>query len=121
MDNLKEGSWIEFDGYSKNGKAYTAKQLKVVDELAALGDDLNDSKPAKSAISDATVNNLSAQIRDGGMVRVRAVNDAMQDKEMPFWDKVAYVNQAVNLYSASTMTESEANAEYDDQGQRIPF
>ena len=55
------------------------------------------------------------------MVRVRAVNDAMQDKEMPFWDKGAYVNQAVNLYSASTMTESEANAEYDDQGQRIPF
>lgn len=121
MDNLKEGSWIEFDGYSKNGKAYTAKQLKVVDELAALGDDLNDSKSTAAAMSDATVNNLSAQIRDGGMVRVRAVNDAMQDKEMPFWDKVAYVKQAVNLYSASTMTESEANAEYDDQGQRIPF
>ena len=32
-----------------------------------------------------------------------------------------YVKQAVNLYSASTMDESEARAEYDDKGQKIPF
>ena len=45
----------------------------------------------------------------------------MNDKDMEFWDKLSYVKQAVNLYSASTMDESEARAEYDDKGQKIPF
>ena len=55
------------------------------------------------------------------MVRVRAVNDAVLDKEMKWSDKVQYVKQAVNLYSASTMDDAEVSAEYDEEGQRIPF
>ena len=118
MDSLKEGEWIEFEGYSKNGKTYTAKQLKVAEGLEALADDnLNQDTPSSKKITSA----ISDQIRSGDMVRVRAVNDAMTDKDMEFWDKLAYVKQAVNLYSASTMDESEAKAEYDDKGQKIPF
>ena len=116
MDSLKEGIWIEFDGYSKNGKSYTAKQLKVIDEIDTIADDTDDNtvtKKVTTAITD--------QLRSGDMVRVRAVNDAMLDKEMPFIDKVQYVKQAVNVYSASQMTESEVSAEYDDKGQKIPF
>lgn len=119
MGTLKEGSWIEFDGYSKNGKSYTAKQLKVVDELAALADDPDESTPATP--TKKVVNTITDQLRSGDMVRVRAVNDSMLDKEMPFLDKVQYVKQAVNVYSASQMSESEVSAEYDDKGQKIPF
>ena len=118
MGTLKEGSWIEFDGYSKNGKSYTAKQLKVVDELAALADDIDDES---TKITKKVSTALTDQLRSGDMVRVRAVNDAMLDKEMPFLDKVQYVKQAVNVYSASQMSESEVSAEYDDKGQKIPF
>jgi len=84
--------------------------------LEALADDSTDSTPAAKVTS-----NISKQLQSGDMVRVRAVNDAMNDKDMEFWDKLAYVKQAVNLYSASTMDESEAKAEYDDKGQKIPF
>ena len=116
MDSLKEGEWIEFEGYSKNGKTYTAKQLKIAEGLEALADDSTDAAPAAKITSS-----ISKQLQSGDMVRVRAVNDAMNDKDMEFWDKLSYVKQAVNLYSASTMDESEARAEYDDKGQKIPF
>tara|TARA_E500000318_G_scaffold80035_1_gene75078 strand:- start:1348 stop:1914 length:567 start_codon:yes stop_codon:yes gene_type:complete len=119
-NTLKEGSWIEFDGYSKNGKSYTAKQLKVVDDLEALADD-NLDEDTSSPITKTITKSLNDQLRSGDMVRVRAVNDAMLDKEMPWLDKLAYVKMAVNLYSASTMDDSEVSAEYDDKGQRIPF
>ena len=36
-------------------------------------------------------------------------------------DKVQYVKQAVNLYSASNMDDAEVSAEYDEEGKRIPF
>ena len=116
MDSLKEGEWIEFEGYSKNGKTYTAKQLKIAEGLEALANDSTDAAPAAKITSS-----ISKQLQSGDMVRVRAVNDAMNDKDMEFWDKLSYVKQAVNLYSASTMDESEARAEYDDKGQKIPF
>ena len=118
MDALKEGEWIEFEGYSKNGKTYTAKQLKVAEGLEALADDdLNQDTPSGKKITSA----ITDQLRSGDMVRVRAVNDAMLDKDMKWSDKVKYVKQAVNLYSASTMDEAEVSAEYDEEGQRIPF
>ena len=110
--------WIEFEGYSKNGKTYTAKQLKVAEGLEALADDnLNQDTTSSKKITSA----ITDQLRSGDMVRVRAVNDAMLDKDMKWSDKVKYVKQAVNLYTASTMDEAEVSAEYDEEGQRIPF
>ena len=117
MDTLKEGEWIEFEGYSKNGKTYTAKQLKVAEGLEALADDLDETKVTAKKVTTT----ITDALRSGDMVRVRAVNDAMLDKEMKWSDKVQYVKQAVNLYSASTMDDAEVSAEYDEEGQRIPF
>jgi len=46
---------------------------------------------------------------------------ASRQEEIAFEDQVAYVNRAVNLYSASNMKPEEVSAEYDDKGQKIPF
>ena len=33
----------------------------------------------------------------------------------------SYVRRAVNLYSASTMTEEEVSTEFTDNGEKVPF
>ena len=120
---LKEGSWIEFDGYSKNGKSYTAKQLKAVDALSVLDEDpMANDAPKKAATSHG--NAIDTALRDAGMVKVRAVNDIMvasRTEDISFGDQVKYVQRAVNLLHASNMNHDEVDAEYDDKGQKIPF
>ena len=121
--SLKEGAWIEFEGYSKNGKAYTAKQLKAVDDLSVLDDDVS-TPAAKKPTSTNLGSVIDQALRSMDMVRVRAVNDIMlasRQEEIAFEDQVSYVNRAVNLYSASNMQPEEVSAEYDDKGQKIPF
>jgi len=119
--SLKEGDWIEFNGYSKNGKAYTAKELKAVDGLDVIDEDVNqESKPTKQKPN----NSIDSSVQSAGMVRVRAVNDisvASLDKEISFGDQIKYVKRAVNLLHASSMESEEVGAEYDDKGQKLPF
>ena len=119
--SLKEGDWIEFNGYSKNGKAYTAKELKAVDGLDVIDEDVNqESKPTKQKSN----NSIDSSVQAAGMVRVRAVNDisvASLDKEISFGDQIKYVKRAVNLLHASSMESEEVGAEYDDKGQKLPF
>tara|TARA_R110000803_G_scaffold3023_1_gene10383 strand:- start:1141 stop:1710 length:570 start_codon:yes stop_codon:yes gene_type:complete len=121
--SLKEGAWIEFDGYSKNGKAYTAKQLKSVDALDVLDEDpMASDAPKKPTNNVGTA--IDAAMRSMDMIRVRAVNDIMVEsrkEQIVFSDQVAYVKRAINLYCASNMDDEEASAEYDDKGQKIPF
>ena len=119
--SLKEGDWIEFNGYSKNGKAYTAKEIKAVDSLDVIDEDVNqESKPTKQKSN----NSIDSSVQAAGMVRVRAVNDisvASLDKEISFGDQIKYVKRAVNLLHASSMESEEVGAEYDDKGQKLPF
>ena len=119
--SLKEGDWIEFNGYSKNGKAYTAKEIKAVDSLDVIDEDVNqESKPTKQKPN----NSIDSSVQAAGMVRVRAVNDisvASLDKEISFGDQIKYVKRAVNLLHASSMESEEVGAEYDDKGQKLPF
>ena len=121
--SLKEGAWIEFDGYSKNGKAYTAKAIKSVDDLSVLDENpMANDAPKKAATSHG--NAIDTALRDAGMVKVRAVNDIMvasRAEDISFGDQVKYVQRAVNLLHASNMNYEEVDAEYDDKGQKIPF
>jgi hypothetical protein len=119
-NSLKEGCWIEFDGYSKNGKSYTAKQIKIVNNV----DVAVDQTPTDKKANPNTGSAIDTTLRDAGMVKVRAVNDSMvasQTEEISFADQVKYVQRAVNLLYAANMNLQEVDAEYDDKGQKIPF
>lgn len=123
LDSLKEGSWIEFDGYTKNGgNTYTAKSLKQSNSFM---DDDVDETPKKAIETKKSFSSIDNQLRSGDMVRVRAVNDillkSLEDDKLTFTQMASYVRRAVNLYSASTMTEEEVSTEFTDNGEKVPF